>query len=466
MAKIEKEFIAARGDRAGRGTYQADPFMPRKPIPNIGLDRIDGQRFFSPEFMRREWERMWTKVWLLALRESELPDPGSFQTLDFGKESFLFVRGADGAIRGFYNVCQHRGNVLCRAREGDATRFQCPYHGWEWNIDGSLRKVSHPELYRQFGAGIPKDELGLAPVTVATWAGWVWFTMSPAAVPLRDYLGELAVHLESYELEKFQLVDYKTFEWAGNWKHAHDAFNESYHFESLHPEFANFTEGYDVPIELHGIHSRMLNFNATVSEVVPDQDTLTPLRARMMGVGGAVVPADYSGRAKDVHLEVIARKRAMQDRTYLPYRRMNDEQLAHQYHYTFFPNATFTQTPESCIVFRYRPHASDPNLSYYDFFITAHNPPGTPTPEYSYKLYRHDELPDYADAFRGTFDPTFCNVLQEDGSNIATMQRGVQSAGFKGMILCDQEVRVRHFHQTIDRFLAGDVEVPALGKKR
>ena len=100
MAKIEKEFIAARGDRAGRGTYQADPFMPRKPIPNIGLDRIDGQRFFSPEFMRREWERMWTKVWLLALRESELPDPGSFQTLDFGKESFLFVRGADGSTNG------------------------------------------------------------------------------------------------------------------------------------------------------------------------------------------------------------------------------------------------------------------------------------------------------------------------------------------------------------------------------
>lgn len=465
MSKVEREFLAARGDQLNQGTYKAPPFLPRKPIPNIGLERIDGERFFSPDFMRREWDRLWTKVWLLALRESELPDPGSYQLLDFGKESFLFVRGEDGVIRGFYNVCQHRGNILCQAQQGDATMFKCPYHGWEWNIDGTLRNVAHPNLYRQFDGGIPKDELGLTPVTVDSWGGWVWFTMNRLAAPLRDYLGELAEHLDTYELEKFQLVDYQTFEWAGNWKHAHDAFNESYHFEALHPEFTNITEGYDIPIELNGIHSRMLNFNATVSEVAAERDRLTPLRTKMMGIGAGVVPADYSGSAKDVHLEIIARKRAMQDDTHLPYRRMNDEQLAHQYHYTFFPNATFTQSAESCIVFRYRPHATDPNISYYDFFITAHNPPGTPTPEYTHHVYRHDSLPDYAEAFRGTFDPVFTNVLKEDGSNMPTMQRGVQSDAFKGMILCEQEVRIRHFHQTIDRFLMGDVTIPPLATK-
>jgi phenylpropionate dioxygenase-like ring-hydroxylating dioxygenase large terminal subunit len=456
LAKVEREFIAARGDQLNRGAYQAPPFLPRKPIPDIGHERIDGERFFSPQFMSQEWRRMWTKVWLLAVRENDLPDPGSFQTLDFGKESFLFVRGEDGNIRGFYNVCRHRGNILCQVEQGDATRFQCPYHGWQWNLDGSLRAVAHPRLYRQFDDGVPTGELGLAPVTVDIWGGWVWFTMNDAAAPLRDYLGELAVHLETYELEKFQLVDYQTFEWKGNWKHAHDAFNESYHFETLHPEFTNFTEGYDIPIELCGIHSRMLNFNSTVSEVVEDRDTLTPIRQKMIGL------PDYSGSAKDIHLEVIARKRAIQHDTYLPYRRMNDEQLVHQYHYTFFPNATFTQSAESCIVFRYRPHATDPNICYYDFFITAHNPPGTPAPEYTHHVYRHDNLPDYADAFSGTFDPVFCNVLREDGSNMPTMQRGVQSDSFKGMILCEQEVRVRHFHQTIDRFLASEVEIPPL----
>lgn len=455
MAKIEAEFLAARGMP---GEYQAAPFLPRKPIPNIGLERIDGERFYSPAFMQREWDRMWTKVWILGLRESEIEQPGSFHTLDFGKESILFVRGDDGVIRGFFNVCQHRGNILCQAERGEAKLFKCPFHGWEWNTDGGLRRVMHRQLYRQFDGGIPKGDLDLQAVRVETWGGWIWFTMNLAAAPLRDYLGELADHLDTYELDKFQLVDYQTFEWAGNWKHAHDAFNESYHFEALHPDFVHFTEGYDIPIELNGIHSRMLNFNATVSEVVADRDSMTPARAKMMGLGG-LVPADYAGAAKDVHLEVIKRKRAMQDQTHLPYKRMNDEQLAHQYHYTFFPNATFTQTPEAAIVFRYRPHATDPNRCYYDFFITAHNPPGTPKPSFTHRVHPHTALEDYVEAFRDTFDPVFCQVLQEDGSNMATMQRGVQSQGFRGMILCDQEVRIRHFHQTIDRYLAGERDV-------
>jgi hypothetical protein len=174
------------------------------------------------------------------------------------------------------------------------------------------------------------------------------------------------------------------------------------------------------------------------------------------------VPADYSGSAKDVHLTVIESKRASQLQTYLPYDRMNDEQLVHQYHYTFFPNATFTQTPEAAFVFRYRPHPTDPNHSFYDFFILAHNPPGTPTPEFEHHLYRHDALPLYGEAFSGTFDPVLAKVLQQDGSNMPTMQQGTKSDSFRGMILGDQEIRIRHFHQTIDRFLLGDVAIPSL----
>ena len=108
------------------------------------------------------------------------------------------------------------------------------------------------------------------------------------------------------------------------------------------------------------------------------------------------------------------------------------------------------------IVFRYRPHETDPTYCYYDFLITRHDPPGEPRPDYEYRLYRHDELPRYADAFDGTFDPVLANVLQQDGTNMPTMQQGTASRGFRGMILGDQEVRIRHFHQTIDRYLMGN----------
>jgi phenylpropionate dioxygenase-like ring-hydroxylating dioxygenase large terminal subunit len=454
MAKIERDLLAARESQSG---YATPAFLPRRPIPRIGLDRIDGERFHTHEFMQREWRHIWTRTWQVGVRESQLAEAGAYAVHQLGKESILFVRGEDSLIRAFFNVCQHRGNLLCQSAQGVAARFKCPFHGWEWNTDGSLLRVMHPQLFPQFAGGVPAGELGLPPVRVDRWGGWVWFNLDPHAIALREYLGEAGRQLESYELEKYQLVDYKTFEWAGNWKHAHDAFNESYHFEALHPEFMNISEGYDVPIELLGIHSRMLNFNSTVSELLPDQESLTPLRRELLGGIGLPLDASYRGIAKDVHLDIIKKKRAMQEHTYLPYKRLNDEQLVHQYHYTFFPGTTFTQNAEVSLVFRYRPHATDPGRCYIDFLITANNPPGTPSPEIEHRQLGADEVPAYQQALAGTFHPVLVNVLIQDGANLPTLQHGTGSDSFRGMLLGDQEVRLRHFHQTVDRFLADDI---------
>jgi hypothetical protein len=114
-----------------------------------------------------------------------------------------------------------------------------------------------------------------------------------------------------------------------------------------------------------------------------------------------------------VHLDIIKRKREMQHDTYLPYRHLNDEQLVHQYHYTFFPGTTFTQNAEVSLVFRYRPHETDPGRCYFDFLLTAHNPPGTVPPEVVHRSFRHDEIGEYARAFAGTFHPVLVNVCTE-----------------------------------------------------
>jgi hypothetical protein len=212
----------------------------------------------------------------------------------------------------------------------------------------------------------------------------------------------------------------------------------------------HISEGHDVPIELNGIHSRMLNYNDTVSEVVEgDREVLTPLRQKMMSLHDA-----YKGSAKDLHLSNIEIKRAQEDDQPI-YKNMNDEQLVHQYHYYFFPNATFTNRPENGLVFRFRPHATDPNKSYYDFFILVNNPSGSEKPiRPEHKIHKGDGPEVYERAFNGTFNDVFSNVLSEDGSNMETMQWGTKSDSFKGMNLCEQEIRIRHFHQTIDRFIA------------
>lgn len=464
MAQIERDFL--NRPTPNTETLKAPPFIPRVTHKDLGLERLDGDRYFSPAFMQAEWEKVWTKTWQLGARLDEFTEPGAFYIHELGKESFIFVMGDDHQIRGFYNVCQHRGNRLCLGDVGVLETFTCPFHGWQWHTDGSLKQVADPEFFRQFDEGIPEEELGLTPIKVASWGGWLWFNMDHTACPLEEYLGAAGVHLESYELENCSLINFQTFEWHGNWKHAWDAFNESYHFGALHPDMIEFGEGHDIPIELLGIHSRMLNFNRTVSEIVEDQDSITPLRRHMMLGGDRRRSGDdqaYTGAAKDIHLAEISRRRAMQDDTYLPYQQMNDEQLVHQYHYSFFPSATFTQTPEGGAVFRYRPHATDPNICYYDFYILAYLPPGTPPIERpENKIHRHEDGIDYAEAFGKTFDPILANVLAQDGSNMTTMQAGVKSDSFRGMLLCDQELRIRHFHQILDGFISGDITTKLL----
>src|SRR5689334_1630809 len=84
----------------------------KAPDPDLGWAPIDHRRYLSREFMQLEWERLWSKVWLLGAREMEMPEPGDYVVTDIGRESIIMVRQKDGRVRAFYNVCQHRGNRI------------------------------------------------------------------------------------------------------------------------------------------------------------------------------------------------------------------------------------------------------------------------------------------------------------------------------------------------------------------
>ena len=105
------------------------------PTQQLRGHRIHGHRYTSREFAEQEWEQMWTKVWLLLGRESELPNPGDWQREDVGPESILMVRQQDGSVKAFYNICQHRGNPLVSEEKGSVKRFVCRYHSWAFMPD-------------------------------------------------------------------------------------------------------------------------------------------------------------------------------------------------------------------------------------------------------------------------------------------------------------------------------------------
>ena len=109
------------------------------PDPDLGTDLIPKERYTSAEFMKLEWERMWTKTWMIGGRHEVIPEPGDWMSHEIGRESLIFVRQVDMSIKGFFNVCPHRGNrIVAKDASGSATTLKCRYHHWEWTPDGAL----------------------------------------------------------------------------------------------------------------------------------------------------------------------------------------------------------------------------------------------------------------------------------------------------------------------------------------
>ncbi|ARN75680.1 aromatic ring-hydroxylating oxygenase subunit alpha [Oceanicoccus sagamiensis] len=427
------------------------------PQPDIGDKRFSGERFHSTEFMQKEWSHLWRRVWNMGPRVEELKAVGDYVIHTLGKESFIFVLDEKQTIRAYFNVCQHRGNrLVCGERNGKARFFKCAFHAWSWNIDGSIKGVPDADTFPQFKDGIPKEELGLTEIRVDSWGGWLWFNIDGKAGPLLDFLGVLPDHIAPYRMQDMRAYVNATFLWDCNWKIAVDAFNESYHFRGIHPEMMTWSNC-DAKLELLGKHSRMINEYGAPSR--PHRETMEiseRMQAYMKYFG--LDPATYNGPAKGARLEKQKLNRQQQAEgsvPHLPYNEMTDEQLSDVFHYFYFPSAAMNIFPEGINTFRYRPHETDPNKCYYDLIMMAHFPEGQAPEQCEHQYYDHKVQ--YVDMLDPAVEVASF-ILQQDADNVPEVQLGVQSEGFKGMYLGEQEIRVRHFHNLIDEYLADTPE--------
>ena len=109
---------------------------------------LSSDRYTSPDFMRLEWEKIWTQCWLFAGLESDVKDVGEFFVYDIGRESIIVTRNENNKISAFYNTCQHRGNKILTQESGWVKQVSCPYHGWTYGLDGELKKVPDAELFK------------------------------------------------------------------------------------------------------------------------------------------------------------------------------------------------------------------------------------------------------------------------------------------------------------------------------
>jgi phenylpropionate dioxygenase-like ring-hydroxylating dioxygenase large terminal subunit len=192
---------------------------------------IRGDAYTSPERLRAERERLFPRTWQLAGRVEQVEGPGDHFTCDVAGEPVLVVNTGDEGIRAFYNVCRHRGRQLvgdgpCRP----ARALACPYHGWTYALDGRL--LSAPGF-----ADRPASDLGLVPVSVAVWDRLVFVHLDADPEPLEGYLGELTAGLAGI-FQPAVLVAEKCLDLDANWKTALEAFIETHHITSLHPQVA------------------------------------------------------------------------------------------------------------------------------------------------------------------------------------------------------------------------------------
>lgn len=197
--------------------------------------------YWSTDWYQLEQERLFRRSWVFVGAEAEVAAPGDIKPAEAGGVPVLLVRGRDGAVRLFQNVCRHRGSLLVDA-PCNRTVLTCPYHSWSYGLDGKLRSRPHFHGAGQgdsFEAG-GGPRLDLIEVRVETAFGCVFADLSGTAPPLTEWLGPLTTALSGYDLSALRWAGKLDFEIAANWKLIYENFIEEYHVFSLHPRLHDF----------------------------------------------------------------------------------------------------------------------------------------------------------------------------------------------------------------------------------
>jgi len=185
--------------------------------------------YTDADMFRVDMETIWYRDWLLVGAECELPRPGATMTLDVGEYSVIVVRGGDGAVRAFHNVCRHRGSRLCKAGKGMSPKLVCPYHQWTYELDGRLLWA------RDMGAEFDAGAHGLKPVHCRV-AGGVVFICLAEVPPAIDAMAEAAeTYARPHGLADLKLAHETTIVEDGNWKLVMENNRECYHCSGSHP---------------------------------------------------------------------------------------------------------------------------------------------------------------------------------------------------------------------------------------
>ena len=356
---------------------------------------LPGRYFHDPAIFAREQERIFSAMWVCVGRADAIPEPGRYVLAEVGDESVIVVRGRDGELRAFLNVCRHRGARLCTAAEGQAgAAIQCRYHAWSFGLDGRL--LGAPNLAKD--ERLDRDAYGLVPVRLEVWEGLVWLNLAD------EEPGPLAAQIEPairhrfgdrdtvarYGIGRLAVGRSIAYEVAANWKLVVENFMECYHCGPVHPELVRLLPEFRKGTSYQGIAGEGTAFAGDVEAFTLSG---TGNRARLPGLG----PAD--------------------DRLY--------------YGFVLWPNVFVNLLPDHVILHTLRPLG----------------------PERSHVVC--DWLFDPAEVARPGFDPTdtveiFDLVNRQDWEVCELTQQGMRSKAYAaGGLYVDNELHIAAFRDLV-----------------
>ncbi len=397
--------------------------------PHLGTEPLPTEVYTSRERFELEREHIWKKVWLNVGRVEQIPEAGDYFVKDIAmcQTSILVVRGNDGEVRAFHNMCTHRGNKLAWDDGGSCKVFTCKFHGWAFGLNGALRHVPDEENFFD----LKRHERPLTHVTCDVWEGFIFINVDPnPEESLKEYMGDLATELRGYP---FAEVTATSGVWSAelkcNWKLAKDSFQESYHIKELHQRSAG-------GVNEANPHNHWLDLK------------LFP-RHRKAGFQG---PAGNSSGMRAMRVSA----------------------LAYQYGVMTLGRRK-RELPPGVNPLGHKNWALDNNLIFPAFVLIVS----------AGSIVQHNFWPIDVDRTRWEMTQYFSeaqtvgqrfaqevahvgirDVAMEDGSTLEHIQSMLASGAIKEVVLKDEEILLRHSHDVVDRMIKGKpLHIPQEGPR-
>ncbi len=438
-------------DRSAGISYQAliaDDVVPPPAVlqlenPYRGtLASVSVDRYRTREWHDLEMRKLWPRVWQMACREEEIPEVGDYVVYEIGHFSILVVRTKDG-IRAHHNVCRHRGRKLCDY-DGNKASFICPFHGFSWNLDGSLRSVTSDWDFPH----VDQDDFDLTPVLADTWGGWVFVNMDTRAAPLSEFLGDLPDHFAVWSPEDRYIEAHVGKVMKCNWKLCQEAFMEAFHVITTHPQLLAAIGDENSQYDAWGNFSRAITPNGTPSPHIRwqpnEQEKFESVTMRELdGPPSPQVPDGMTARAmlaagaRQGIQEIVGKDKVV-----------SDAEVSDSIYYTLFPNF-HPWGGYNRIVYRFRPWGDRHDRSLMECYYLSPFAGERPDPAPLHLLGEDEPWTNAPEL------GVLAKVFTQDTFNLPNVQLGLEAAQYDEVVFARyQETKLRHFHTLLSDWVA------------